>query len=749
MWFAIRIAACISLVLGYALLLPMAIRQRAGRGRVQQLLETILLLSALWTLGLCLLMLLTSGRWWSFLWHRIAQFGLVVLALLTADFADAFVQRHSRRGLRIGVVVLPCLAALALDAFSSQVPIRVAPAPFIGLGPSELATLLLAVAWLYASGTAWWTCMTTFRRARGSKHRNRLRYLGAMLFSFALGDLLIFVDGLPDTYVALAARLIGFSIAAFAILRYDLPDIRRLTLAGTRLILLGGLTAGLYLIGLVIAGYTSGALFSLSQPAVVGVSVGLALLIVAVVDVALRPRLQRVFDHTILGREYNIQKALRAYSEQINMILDLERLADTTLDWLQTSLHVERSAFILLTPQRNNQAELRVLRTVGFPRPVSRSFGATSRFIQHFQRIGRPLSQYDLDMLTWFQTMPAGEQGWLKNLGVDLYVPILLTDKPVALLALGSKAGEQPYSEEDMETLMILAGQTGIALENARLVDDLRAVQDDLHRLSTELAETNRQLKRLDQTKADFIAIASHELRTPLTQISGYSEILAGLEGDELGDAQEMHEFIEGISTGALRLKGVVDAMVDMSLIETRSLVLNLATLPMNVVVRNAIETIRPALGRRNQKLKVCDLGSLPDIQADRARLEQVCVSLLSNAIKFTPDGGEIVVSGRIISSASGGDFVELQVTDTGVGVDLDHQGLIFEKFYRPENPMLHSTDASRFMGAGPGLGLAIAKGIVEAHGGRIWVESPGRDEQGYPGSKFYVRVPVTGPRKG
>jgi signal transduction histidine kinase len=279
-------------------------------------------------------------------------------------------------------------------------------------------------------------------------------------------------------------------------------------------------------------------------------------------------------------------------------------------------------------------------------------------------------------------------------------------------------------------------------------MDDLRAVQEDLHRVSTELGETNRQLARLDKAKTDFIAIASHELRTPLTQIYGYSDILARLEGEDLNDAQIVHEFVDGISRGASRLKQVVDAMVDVSLIETGSLKISPVDVPLRLIVQNAIEAVQPAIEKRELTLDVRDLGDLPYIQADGARLEQVFVSLLSNAVKFTPDGGQITISGHLASSSPDGDCVEVVVSDTGIGVDGDQKELIFEKFYRAENPMLHSTDGVRFKGAGPGLGLAIAKGIVDAHGGRIWVESNGRDEEVCPGSIFHVRLPITGPAR-
>jgi len=204
-----------------------------------------------------------------------------------------------------------------------------------------------------------------------------------------------------------------------------------------------------------------------------------------------------------------------------------------------------------------------------------------------------------------------------------------------------------------------------------------------------------------------------------------------------------VRQFIDGISIGATRLKRVVDAMIDMSLIETGSLTLQPMLVPIASVVENAVDSVRPAAEQRQLKLVVQDLTRLPYVEADSGRLEQALASLLSNAVKFTPDGGEIYVYGHIVTPVPGQELVELHITDTGIGIDAEQQELIFGKFYRGENVLLHSSSEGRFKGAGPGLGLAIAKGIIQAHGGHIWVESPGRDEASCPGSTFHVRLPV------
>ena len=139
-------------------------------------------------------------------------------------------------------------------------------------------------------------------------------------------------------------------------------------------------------------------------------------------------------------------------------------------------------------------------------------------------------------------------------------------------------------------------------------------------------------------------------------------------------------------------------------------------------------------------------------MKADPNTLHKVFFHLVSNAIKFTPDDGKITITGQELPLRSkeapdGG--VQITISDTGVGVDPEYRDLIFTKFYQPGDLGKHSTSKSRFKGSGTGLGLALAKGIVEAHGGRIWVQSQGYDEVHFPGSHFHVLLPLPKPEKG
>jgi signal transduction histidine kinase len=153
----------------------------------------------------------------------------------------------------------------------------------------------------------------------------------------------------------------------------------------------------------------------------------------------------------------------------------------------------------------------------------------------------------------------------------------------------------------------------------------------------------------------------------------------------------------------------------------------------------------------RNLTVHVGDLNNLPEVEMDRRRLHQILAHLLNNAIKYTPDKGKVFIEGHVLPNArpTGGNsmgvarFVEITLRDTGIGIAPEDRERIFQKFYRVGKSTLHSSGKVKFKGAGPGLGLPIARGLVEAHGGRLWVESPGHDEINCPGSTFHLLLPI------
>lgn len=277
---------------------------------------------------------------------------------------------------------------------------------------------------------------------------------------------------------------------------------------------------------------------------------------------------------------------------------------------------------------------------------------------------------------------------------------------------------------------------TGDEIET--LADRFDEMTVRLQERTIQLEEKNETLKKIDKTKTNFIQISAHELRTPLTLIMGYSQMLE----QDLKKDPEMQKLAQGILEGAERMTDVVDSMLDVSRIDSNALVLRRTSVQMEPIMRGVQKEFASALEERNIHFNAKGLEGLPSITADPDMLKKVFYHLVMNAIKYTPDGGDVKVSGRYVNGSEPPQL-EVTVSDTGIGVDQGMHELIFQKFHQTGEVLLHSSGKTKFKGGGPGLGLAIARGIVQAHGGRLWVESPGHDEEKLPGSKFIVSLPA------
>jgi PAS domain S-box-containing protein len=222
-----------------------------------------------------------------------------------------------------------------------------------------------------------------------------------------------------------------------------------------------------------------------------------------------------------------------------------------------------------------------------------------------------------------------------------------------------------------------------------------------------ELERQNVQLRQLDRLKDEFVALVSHELRTPLTSIRGYLELIN--EDDDL--TAEQTRFLGTIDRNAQRLQRVVGDLLFVAQVEAGKLSLEDGDVDMNRIVEEAVQAAQPTAATKSIAIAV-ELGELPEIRGDRARLAQVLDNFVSNAIKFTPTGGRVVVVTHVLPGE-----VEIVVSDNGMGIPANELPLLFQRFFRAEQATAGAIP-------GTGLGLAIAKAIVTGHGGRIRVES-------------------------
>lgn len=341
---------------------------------------------------------------------------------------------------------------------------------------------------------------------------------------------------------------------------------------------------------------------------------------------------------------------------------------------------------------------------------------------------------------------------------VALTARVMNGDREMALTAGCDGYIAKPIDVDTLPGLVkdFLAGKremVAVAEERAYLREYSQKLVDRLQEKIEELTKVNEELRHTDVMKSRFISIAAHELRTPLTVIQGYLSMLTQ-SGDEATYRLDDNVLgvIEGIAKGVERLNIIVEEMLDITKIEGGTLKLHMGPVSLKDVIAAAIRKLRPLAEERKQEIVVADLGGMPLVQGDANRLLQVFTNLIGNSIKYTPDGGRISLSIKVrkkildqqyAPSAGQGGFIEAIVEDTGVGIAEEDQERIFKRFYEVRDPSLHSTSKTSFMGGGLGLGLPTARGIVEAHGGWVWVESEGYDEEKCPGSRFHVLLPV------
>lgn len=289
---------------------------------------------------------------------------------------------------------------------------------------------------------------------------------------------------------------------------------------------------------------------------------------------------------------------------------------------------------------------------------------------------------------------------------------------------------ETSFTSEDATCFQTIAQQVSLPLKSATLYQ--------------EIIETNAKLERLERLKSEFISIVSHELRTPLTSIKNSLDILMSGRCGKITPASE--KFLAMAMRNVQRLSGIINDLLDLSKIEAGKMDFHFAPTNINTVINYVKSALSEVAKTKGLNLVTEEYQKIPDITADSRRLEQVLTNLVSNAIKFTPEGKTITISSRLVNADDikvneyfkdsiqnlSGEYVEVCVKDEGIGIESKNLLHAFDKFAQIENSL------SRKAG-GTGLGLPIAKQLLDAHKGAIWCDS-----EINKGSKFYFIIPVS-----
>ena len=315
-------------------------------------------------------------------------------------------------------------------------------------------------------------------------------------------------------------------------------------------------------------------------------------------------------------------------------------------------------------------------------------------------RTGNPLTIRDFANQAWIESTES-------ELSSQMVVPLLASEKLLGLLFLGADEVSL-YSKSDEHLVASVAGLAAVAIHNVHL--------------NAEAAKVDA-LREIDRLKTELLSTVSHELRTPLASIKGYSTTL--LRSDVEWDQDEQTEFLGMIDEEADRLSNLIDDLLEMSAIEAGVFRIRRRMTDVGKLVQKLVKRTRAHV--QLHKLSCHVQPGLNETAVDARRVEQVVSNLLENAIKYSQDGGRIRVAVEEIDSK-----IVISVADQGIGIPQDEIGLIFDRFYRVKGFQSYET-------GGSGLGLAICRGIVEAHGGQIWVESDAGE-----GSVFTFSIPTS-----
>lgn len=291
------------------------------------------------------------------------------------------------------------------------------------------------------------------------------------------------------------------------------------------------------------------------------------------------------------------------------------------------------------------------------------------------------------------------------------------------------------------------------ALKNWRSLDDfLTFAMIEASQLATDFMRANLleqivtlrdQQEELERSKSHFINVAAHELRTPLTILEGYANMIRA----EAEEGSRLHIFTEGLGNGFRRMHEIIGDMIDVSLIDLNSVELKIREINLEKTIKITTDQIQKLFQERQVELIINPFYVDSNTYGDEERLSKAFQKVIMNGLKYTPNHGQVNITAAFIRQDEATDelagYIDIQISDTGIGIAPENMEMIFQRFASTTDFALHSSSKTQFKGGGPGLGLAIVKGIVESHGGRIWAESPGYDEEKLPGTTFHLELPI------
>jgi signal transduction histidine kinase len=512
------------------------------------------------------------------------------------------------------------------------------------------------------------------------------------IFFHTLPDVLFGRSLIPEMVNYLFMLLIPISFA-FSILRYQVMDIDVVIHRSLVYSLLAGFIVGVYLFTVGLLGQVfhklteyQGNLFLI-----------LAGIIAALLFTPAKNRIRAFVERTLYRVRYDYRKAVQKFIRQINLAFTRDELTELLLRKLDVLLAARR-AFIFL--KEDESKDFKIAKSLGFSEEeIDKIEVEKMNLLSELSKTQKIQGAKGSTEFREISVLP--ENRILNEFEIKLSFPFMEKEELFGLLLMGKKKSEVRYSAEDMELVGLMVQEVGRALQSVKMRE--RIMAEKLER---------EKLEALNKLKTKFISNVSHDLRTPLTSIKfSVDNILQGVCGEVSGESRKHLEMVKG---STLHVSRMIDNLLTLSMSESGKIVLSKEKLSMDQVVKEACGIMKVLAQKKGINL-VKDKFEDTFVYADKHSLLQILLNLLDNAIKYTGSEGKISVSAK---KTDGERFVEISVTDNGVGISSEDLEKIFERFRKV-------TPAGRVAEKGLGIGLDIVRNLVHLHGGEIRVESP------------------------
>jgi signal transduction histidine kinase len=673
---------------------------------------------------------------------RLTIVGPIIIAPLILHFASIFPTRTKENKYSIFVVYIPSLLFLPFINTNLNVEKTILHSwgQEVVTGPMYLVMMVYVAAYLLAASVI---LLRKKKKLLGVRRQQISYILLGIILSATIGLLtnaLLPLLGISNLSIfGPPATLFFAGFTVYSITKHSFLDIRLVILRTLTFGFLVSVITGLFAIISSILGNILSSVAGFQSDIITGIAVGF---IVALGYLPTRKALERVTSRILFKQSYTPEDLLSRVTQVTSSVLDLKELLESVSNELLSAFKQSRIGFVLL----DDQQKLQVIFERGFAAGEAKmlSTGTEAVMAQQFVRepgfvvLDEMISKYEAGE---YQPISKELMYALHEHDIAIVAPLYVKEKLRGVLALGNKKSGDVYTTQDLNVLEIICGQLAVSIDNARLYDAMRQfnatlqhkVDDatkELQGKNTELNSANQQLKILDQQKSDFISIASHQLRTPLTVIKGYISMMR--EGSFGKLEPTIMENLEKVYTANERLIRLVEDLLDISRIESGRQEFIWAPLDVEKLATEVVNDLQQNAQKKGLTLRLeKSATALPTANADGGKLHEVMMNFVDNAIKYSKEGSIVVT---IAAEPEG--MLTFRAKDTGMGMTPETISALFKKFSRGKGSFHSHTE-------GLGLGLYVAKMVVDAHEGKIWAESEGLGK----GSTFAFSIPIAGPK--